>query len=131
MSGVGIALTAAAGLFNLTCSGSLETTTLNGKKSEPYTTIYRVDLNQEAWCESDCKVQHKFAEISPIVLVLERRDTETLREREFLSNTVNRETGAHSVLGISGLGASSVALKWTGVCEKAEFTGFPRATTKF
>jgi hypothetical protein len=128
-----LVLAAVAPPFNLICTGTMETTSvLFGKKSQPYTTIYRVDPTKGIWCDGECKAQHKIADDQPGVLVLEpTKNIDTPNQHETFSGSINRETGAQNMFASSGIGREMFGIKWTGTCEKSAFTGFGDLVTKF
>ncbi|WP_158014130.1 hypothetical protein [Sphingomonas sanxanigenens] len=127
---LGGAATAAVMTFNLVCAGTVTTTSFAETKSAPYRSEYRVDLNMNRWCETDCKAIHTIAAVQPAQITL----TEKKGEGRFdasVSNFINRETGAHFGLVRSGYGRSAVGMKYEGTCTPAPFTGFPDFKTKF
>jgi hypothetical protein len=121
----------AANTFNLLCAGTLEVTTLEGTTNEPYSRIYRMDLDAKKWCEDDCKALHDFVDVGPTQLKLASENVDTISERRLYSSLINRETGVQNVLHTSGRRANIMIMKWTGRCEKQAFTGFPKFDTKF
>jgi hypothetical protein len=129
---IGIALLAAvASTFNLTCAGDVKTVSLLGERHESYSSLYRIDLDAKRWCEGECKSVHDIADVQPAAIVLEKKDIDTPRNREWTSNVIDRETGAHRVSASGGLGAAAVGMTWVGTCQKGDFTGFPKLETKF
>lgn len=129
------AVTAApAAQFNLTCSGTQSTKSIEGETSEPYTSTYRIDLDRKKWCEGDCKALHDIASVQPTQLTLETENVDTVSERSTLSNIVDRETGTHKISATSSTPrahATAITLNWDGRCEPALFSGFPDVPTKF
>lgn len=121
--------------FNLLCSGTLTSSSvLNAERVEPYSSLYRIDLATQKWCEAECKALHDISSIQPAQLTLEERKTDTLSEKSLFLNMIDRETGAHKVLVTSSTPRdrlSARSLHWEGTCEPAPFTGFPTLTTKF
>lgn len=124
---------AAAATFNLVCTGTIESESFyGGKKTEPYSYTYRLNLDSKKWCEQDCKVLHHIADVQPGVLVLSpRKDIDTATRKEFTSGEINRETGRQTILATSGRRDGILIMKWEGQCEKAPFSGFPTLSTKF
>lgn len=124
--------TAAVAAFNLVCSGTVTSEMSSQKKSEPYTYTYRINLNAGLYCAGPCKAQGKIHEIQPTRLILADVRTDTSKERYIETNSIDRETGAHFILISSEMPLLPNSLKkWTGSCEKAPFTGFPKVETKF
>lgn len=117
--------------FNLTCSGTLRTQTIEGIREEPYRTVYRIDLARNKYCEEDCRALHDIANVGPTAIQLEESDVDTPRRRSHTSNLINRETGEHRAMGASGLRESIIILNWQGTCERSDFTGFPTFPTRF
>jgi hypothetical protein len=125
---------APAAQFNLTCSGSLSSSSLAGESSEPYAATYRIDLAQKKWCEEDCKVLHDIASIQAGQLTLSEERIDSPSEKSFSVNTINRETGAHKIIASSEshhVRGSSVNMHWEGSCAPSAFGGFPSLPAKF
>lgn len=124
--------TAAAMAFNLVCSGDLTSEDyFSGRQVEPYSYTYRIDLERGKWCENECRALFDLASVQPTQLTLQDRNIDTPRQREWLTNIINRETGEHRILAASGTGTGRVVMDWRGRCERAEFTGFPAFPTRF
>lgn len=117
--------------FNLVCAGTLETATFGGTAREPYRSEYRIDLGQNKWCEGQCAALHDIASVQPTQITLQSTSADTPRNRDLLSNTIDRESGAHNIRASSGLGTAAVVMRWRGTCSAAPFTGFPAARTRF
>lgn len=127
-------LVAAGAAFNLVCSGTLTTRTMDGTNSEPYSSTYRMDLDRGIWCESRCEATHQFARILPTQLQLQAKNVDAPYEHSTLSNFIDRETGSQEIIATNrepGRPMMTIILKWKGQCEKAAFTGFPAFETKF
>lgn len=124
--------TAVAMTFNLVCSGTMTSDSyFTGREVEQYSYTYRVDLERRKWCENECRALFDFADIQPTQLTLQDRNIDTPRQREWLTNVINRETGEHRILTASGTGTGRLVMEWRGQCERAEFTGFPEFQTRF
>jgi hypothetical protein len=129
-----ISAAATIAAFNLLCSGTLETISMSGNKSEPFTKELRVDLSKEQWCEGACAAVHKIHSVQPTQITFEKVEKDTPSERSLTWVFVNRETGSyHGVANSRTYGrlATIIGLKWTGQCERKAFTGFPSFETKF
>ncbi|HEX2813626.1 MAG TPA: hypothetical protein VHO04_13185 [Sphingopyxis sp.] len=125
---------AQADRFDLRCEGTLNTESYGSKQEEPYQTVYRIDLEQKKWCESECKALKDFNRIDATQLLFEYEDVDTSTVKSFLLNRVDRETGAHMITATSkrnNRADSILLLKWVGQCERTEFSGFPKFETKF
>lgn len=127
------AAAAAAMTFNLVCTGTLTTETFyQGRQTEPYRYEYRIDLAQRKYCDGECRALRDIAEIQPTVIILEpNRDINTVTERQFHMESINRETGRHSILHTSGRREQIMIMSWAGQCERAPFSGFPTFQTRF
>jgi hypothetical protein len=122
---------AAATAFNLVCSGTMSHESYFDKGSEPFIRTLRIDLHAKKYCDGDCKAQFDIEEVQPSFIRLKKLETDTPRERRFIDETIDRETGRYSGLRTSGTGTGILIMKWEGQCEKADFTGFPDLETKF
>jgi hypothetical protein len=124
---------AAAQVFNLNCSGILETTRPDGNvTTEAFSKVYRIDLSANEWCEDDCRNRFNFASIGPTQLTFRDDEKEGATGHETNSSYVNRETGEYRTLAASRdrlIGI--IILQWKGTCERSAFTGWPSFTTKF
>jgi hypothetical protein len=116
---------AVAAAFNLVCtgtliSGELRTMWSKDRKTEPFSTVLRVDLSLHRWCEGDCK------STSPIQRASDTEILFQLEEKPDIGfdhvKLVNRETGAF----IDRMRAGGFVMMSTATCEKAAFTGFPQ-----
>lgn len=133
MATVALSLAAAAA-FNLLCSGTQTTTAFDGTSSKPYSSEYRIDLNQAEWCEDDCRATHAIAKVLPTQLQLEVKDTTGLTGRTSIRNFIDRETGGHwisATMAEPRRPAMTIVVEWKGACEKRPFSGFPVLETKF
>lgn len=119
--------------FNLTCSGTTRTLAPSVllDKTEPYSAVYRIDLDAMKWCSDACQTTWAVAEATPVAITLESKNVDTPREHETLRNTISRVSGEHNIAAESGIGSRRMALFWKGQCERGEFTGFPTPVTKF
>lgn len=125
---------AAAATFNLVCTGTTEKTDYNGSKSEPYTATYRVDTGARLWCENDpeaCKQPESLADINTVAIKFIDTTTDTPNQYFRYVDQVNRESGRHQTLIISGRGSAIRTVKQEGHCEPAAFSGFSSANPKF
>lgn len=123
-------LTAAAA-FNLVCNGTLNHEAFQDRGSEPYSRTLRLDLAAKKYCEGECKALLDIVDIQPTKITLHDEKVDTPRERRFVSETIDRETGRHSGLSTSGVGSRILIMNWEGQCQSAVFTGFPDFKTKF
>ena len=118
--------------FDLVCSGTLESDSLSGKKSNAYSYRYRFDLTANKWCDGECKAPRDILRLAPTQITLADEKSDTPSERSFRQETIDRETGRHSLVSTSSsrlLGP--MIMKWAGQCEKQPFSGFPKFETKF
>lgn len=126
---------AAAAAFNLVCSGTLTSSSfVGGEKSEPFTYIYRLDIDRKIYCDGDCKATRPIEAIQPTQIMLSSSNVDTPSERATSFTMIDRETGAFQSSSTSsqrGDRRTILVMKWTGQCEKAAFTGFPKFDTKF
>lgn len=123
-----------ASQFDLKCAGTRTTKSMGTTSSEPYASVYRIDLDRKKWCEDECKALHDIASVQPAQLTLQNEDEDTPSGSSTLSNFIDRETGAHRILAASKMRRSpamTVVLEWKGSCEPAAFSGFPDLKTKF
>lgn len=129
LAGAGSAL-ASERQYDLRCTGT--------KDGVPYNYGFRIDLDQQRWCDSSCLATSPIVEEAPDRLTLEAVTEDTkddLRRSSYsrtVRNEVSRVTGAHkeyrSHLSISrGTVSSRSRTEIVGTCEPAEFTGFPKA----
>lgn len=120
--------------FNLECAGTLFHSSVFSQTTEPYRSVYRIDLGQGKWCEEDCKFLHDIQSVGPTQITLQEKRVDTFSERSTTMNLIDRVTGEHRVLAASSNPRdrkSVMTLKWEGKCSKATFTGFPTFETKF
>lgn len=125
---------AVATAFNLVCTGTTTKSDYYGSKSEPYSAIYRVDTAARLWCLDDdnaCKSPEPLADLSPVSIKF--IDTTTDKPDQYFRyvDQVNRETGVHQSLTLSGRDANLRIEKQEGRCEPAAFSGFPKPAPKF
>jgi hypothetical protein len=120
--------------FNLNCSGTFSARSLYVDKTEPYSSVYRIDLAAGKWCEADCKALHDIASVQPTQITLTEKKVDTPSEKSQLSNVIDRETGEHRILSLYSSPRDRrmiSTLNWKGSCEPAPFSGFPSFDTKF
>ncbi len=121
-----------AASFNLVCSGVTTKTDYNGSHSEPYSVIYRVDTTTRRWCLDDtCRVPEQLADLNDAFIQFIKTDKTTETGRFFDADLVDRETGKHHSLIISGRDAGLRTTSREGQCEVAPFSGFPKINPKF
>lgn len=127
------AAVAAAAAFNLVCSGTITTTSLEKHgETQPYSYTYRVDLGKKKFCESACTAIRDIYEIQPGFIQLEKPvDIDTVTEKRFDNGEIDRQTGHQQILMTSGREADILIMKWDGNCVKRPFSGFPQIETKF
>ena len=124
----------AAASLNLVCSGITTKTDINGSRSEPYSVTYRIDLTHGKWCvgsDDECRVQEPFADLNDAMFQFIKTEKETVSGRFFGVDQVNRETGRHQSVIISGRDAGLRTTKQEGQCEAFPFSGFPKIRPKF
>ena len=69
--GVAVYAAMAAATFNLNCTGLIESESVeNGKKVEPFTSTFRIDLASKRWCEGECRLTHDIARFDDISITL-------------------------------------------------------------
>ena len=125
---------AIAATFNLLCTGTSTTTTLQGKKTEPYEATYRLDLDKMKWCESECKALHDIAKVQPTFISLQDEKEDTPSRQSMTISQVDRETGRHTATLTAktyGRFGYTVIITYDGQCERQPFSGFPKFETKF
>lgn len=117
--------------FNLECSGDYSMKSLSLNENKLYAKTFRIDLDDKLWCEDECRVVHQITDVQPTRITLMSDQNDAPTGRFTTSNTIDRVSGRHSMLYISsdlrGSARSLMTLTWDGVCQKSEFTGFPRA----
>ena len=127
-------LLAAAATFNLTCAGTVETTTILGTRTGPYSYTYRIDLDAQKWCNGDCEEINPIYSVQPDAIMLENVNTASPTEEERVVDIIDRKTGEHSLWSINKNLSNpryTILMKHKGTCEKSAFTGFPNVKTKF
>ncbi|MDZ4308416.1 hypothetical protein [Allopontixanthobacter sp.] len=119
--------------FNLRCTGTTQSASNAGKNSEAYEAIYRVDLAQGKWCESDCEAVHQIAGVQPTQITLQEDEKDTPSEQSHLSNFIHRDTGEHFIYSGAKMHTFGiiVTIESRGKCQREDFTGFPVFETKF
>lgn len=126
------AAAAVAAAFNLVCTGTQTSRSIAGEKTEPYSHVYRIDLDKRKWCEEGCGSVHDIADVQAAYLDMQpRKNVDTAVEHDFFEWTIDRVTGRESLLATKGMRADIIILKWEGSCEMRPFTGFPILPTKF
>ncbi len=106
--------------FDLVCTETLA----KGRPSTP-TYRFRIDLDQNRWCEGDCMAPREIAAVTA--------DRYTLVDNEFRGrglrttnlNFIDRLTGQHSEMTIARGGLSQVTER-QGRCERQPFSGMPQ-----
>lgn len=129
-----LATAGAADTFDLLCAGQVSTESIAENKTESYSHRYRVDLASGQWCEGDCSEINLIAKVNPGSIVFENVDKDAPSERVRQINNVSRETGQHLALYTyrSSAGPMSIlTIRWRGICERADFSGFPKGGAKF
>ncbi|WP_037492765.1 hypothetical protein [Sphingomonas sp. PAMC 26605] len=120
--------------FNLVCSGTTTTEYVARSSSEPYSAIYRVDLDRSEFCEGVCEAPRKIYRVEPTELLLELSDNPDGMVRSSFLNQVDRRTGEQRI-DQTNQESDDHDVMWIvrsrGHCEKAPFTGFPKFDTKF
>lgn len=123
---------AALAAFNLICTGTLTSKSAQDEEAKPYSTTYRIDLENGQWCEGDCRTIKPIQDIQPTQLVLIDRNSFGVLGRQWSNIRLDRETGKHVATESLGIGTEFASLsQWEGQCERAEFSGFPEFKTKF
>ncbi|MEO0589071.1 MAG: hypothetical protein AAFZ11_00775 [Pseudomonadota bacterium] len=120
--------------IKLRCAGEQTSESAAGSEVRPYEKIYRIDLADNRWCEDACRAMHDIAEVHPVQITLEEKQTDSPSEQTLTRNFINRETGRHSILSTAryfGPVSLTVMLKWEGHCEPEPFDEFPEVQTKF
>lgn len=107
--------------FNLACAGTMRSGPLGlalpEGEGEPFTIVYRIDLDAGRWCSGECDATEPLAAVASGEIVL--------REQ-------HHPAGSSVVRFIPGTGrftdtviAGNTATLRSGTCEIAPFTGFP------
>jgi hypothetical protein len=107
--------------FNLICSGTMRTgpvgLALPEQDGEPFTIIYRIDLDARRWCSDACE------ETEPLASVF---------EGQILLRDQHEPDGSNVVTIIPAIGRftdtmiqGSIATLRSGTCRPETFTGFP------
>lgn len=120
--------------FNLVCTGTLSSRSMDGETEESYRSVYRIDLDRGKWCDGDCEALHDIASVQPTQIALQDKRVDTPGERSMMANLIDRRTGEHTITATSatpGRRGSVLIMQWHGQCERAPFTGFPSFETKF
>jgi hypothetical protein len=66
----------AAATFNLNCTGLIESQTVeSGKKVEPFSTIFRIDLVSKKWCEGACTSANDIDHFDDVGITLKSTST--------------------------------------------------------
>ena len=126
-----LAAATVASTFNLVCAGEVKSFGAGEAGSEPFETIYRVDLDSGTWCEGECSEQKPLAKVTGTTLTLEDELTEGATSRSERMSMVSRETGEFVSKSITLASYGRLSLFYRGQCEVAPFTGFPEFETKF
>lgn len=107
--------------FNLACSGTMRSgpigLALPEEEGEPFTIVYRIDLDGRRWCSGECDTVEPLASLAGGEIVLrDRHDPAGSSVVRFLPGT-----GRFTDTLIVG----NTATLRSGTCEPAAFTGFP------
>ena len=117
--------------FNLICTGTLTSKSVDQEVTKPYSIEYRVNLDEGLWCDGECKVIKQIQEVQPTQLTLMDFRGFGVLGRQWTTIRVNRETGKHIAVESFDQGSLTASLSnWDGTCERKEFTGFPEFKTK-
>jgi len=114
-----------AAAFNLVCTGTYRASEEGSaaaltRPGEPFTTIFRIDLNRGRWCAGDCAMTYRLADVTDTMITLQAERDATASVPLILS-TLNRETGQYfSTLHMG----KTLALR-NAQCAVAPFGGFP------
>jgi hypothetical protein len=107
--------------FNLACSGTVRSGPLGmalpERDGEPFSIVYRIDLNTQRWCSDACDSIEELASVaSGEILLRDRHDPVGSSVVRFLPGS-----GRFTDTLIVG----DTATLRSGTCEPAPFTGFP------
>ncbi|MFT7359268.1 hypothetical protein [Parasphingorhabdus sp.] len=120
--------------FNLICSGQEISGAKDiGPKQETYSSIYRVDLGSQKWCEGDCERQRNIFLVTDYEITLtDEYEVERNGSDERKVETIDRTNGRHTLDYASHSPLiGEFTFKRVGACHKSEFTGFPAPKQKF
>ncbi len=121
--------------FNLVCVGQEhENSFFGGEHDRPYRTTYRIDLGAKLYCYEDCQEPMPIEEVTDTRIVFVNKNIDTPSNREIHSSVIDRRTGSLQVLLSMSTPRRPETIMINSIkasCEKAEFTGFPKAATKF
>jgi len=106
--------------FDLVCTETLA----KGRPSTPQYR-FRIDLDQNRWCEDDCTTPREIAAVTADRYTLVDREFRGQRLQTTSLNYVDRVTGEQSELMIAR-GALVQVTERRGLCEKAPFSGMPQ-----
>jgi len=74
--GFAIYTAVAAMTFNLSCTGLIESDSVEkGKRVEPFSTTFRIDLTSKKWCEGSCASTHDIAHFDDVSITLQADST--------------------------------------------------------
>ncbi|HYI64589.1 MAG TPA: hypothetical protein VEW71_06860 [Allosphingosinicella sp.] len=107
--------------FNLACTGTMRSGPLGlalpEGEGEPFTIVYRIDLEAGRWCSGECDIVEALAAVANGEIVLrDRHDPAGSSVVRFLPGA-----GRFTDTQIAG----NIATLRSGTCEPAAFTGFP------
>ena len=128
-----IALAAVAATFNLHCTGVHTQSQVKGPfqletvKEEPFSVVYRIDLEAGRWCAGPCQATEPLAGLGDGQIAIERSDDSTDTLTMDSQTIVNRETGDYLSrfrFMAADLSSGTVDLK-KGHCAREPFSGFP------
>jgi hypothetical protein len=76
IGGIALYAAVAAAAFNLSCTGLLETESVEkGKKVEPFSTTFRIDLASKKWCEGACTLTFDVVRFDDVSVTLKLDST--------------------------------------------------------
>jgi hypothetical protein len=132
---IGIAVYAAmaAATFNLSCTGLIESESVeNGKKVEPFSTIFRIDLASKRWCERECTSTHSIARFDDVSITLQLDNSGAALPHTYnrLSYIRGTPTGHYSEFRTSFPdGKHAYFFTREARCTEGQFTGFGKVPT--
>jgi hypothetical protein len=116
--------------FDLICTGN----TVNGGElipsvTTPSTIRYRIDLQRNLWCVSECRSPQAIARVTDTQLLLEEssQKDEVLEVEMSIRRSVDRMSGAYSTEISDSIRGIRGGLRSSGTCERAPFTPIPQS----
>lgn len=117
----------AAATFNLNCSGLIELQDVAGKRVEPFTTTFRIDLNTKKWCEGPCSLTHDIVGFDDVVIHLQRDEALAGQAPSHARLDYVRVSGHYSEYRMSYPDPTHVYFfQREAQCTEAPFTGFTK-----